>query len=296
MPAEAFVITLFDPNKNVIQAVYLYERGGRVVAPQIPADQGLSGRVIATGESVYLADIHVGMEGLKPVHFGDYATVRSILAVPMRLGGTVIGMLSAQSYQPDAYAPNHQHLLEMLASYAGIALENTRLFGEVQQLAITDALTGLYNRRQLDELGLREFSRARRFERPLAALMIDIDHFKAVNDSFGHAAGDQVLSSIAQRLQAIVREVDILGRYGGEEFVALLPETDREAACAVAGRMRTEVEKMRPVIGDTKIRVTVSIGIAMLTPAVADLKGLVANADAALYLAKRGGRNRISVR
>jgi diguanylate cyclase (GGDEF)-like protein len=183
----------------------------------------------------------------------------------------------------------------MLASYAAIALENYRLFGEVQRLAITDALTGLYNRRHLDELGLREFIRARRFERPLAALMIDIDHFKRVNDSFGHAAGDQVLASLAQRLQAIVREVDILGRYGGEEFVALLPETNRESAIGVAERMRSEVERMLPVIGETEITITVSIGIAMLTPGVADLRSLVADADAALYIAKRAGRNQVAV-
>src|SRR6185436_6503614 len=125
-------------------------------------------------------------------------------------------------------------IMSIFAKQIGISLERARLFQEVQNLALTDPLTGLNNRRHLFELGRVEFSRAERMKRPFSCMMLDIDHFKKVNDDYGHQIGDEVLQEFARFCLASVREVDLLGRYGGEEFIILLPETSRDISVHVA--------------------------------------------------------------
>ena len=294
MATEAFAITLYDKNSDSIDAVYLIDQQGRSPNQRFPADRGISGRIIQSGKSFYIPDMLEELGKIDAVHYGDPIVVRSILAVPMRLGGEITGMLSAQSYDPHAYTPDDQRLLEMLASYAAIALDNSRLLKEVQRLAITDPLTEIYNRRHLFELGQREFSRARRFERTLAVMMLDIDHFKRVNDTFGHAMGDQILFELCQRLQEGIRDVDILGRYGGEEFTIILPETEIPAARKIAERLRRRVRTLKAKDDRQEIPITVSIGIACIKADTADIHALIADADAALLKAKQSGRNRIA--
>ena len=162
-------------------------------------------------------------------------------------------------------------------------------------LAVTDCLTGLYNRRymvsHLDTL----MERARESGRPVALLVMDIDHFKDVNDSYGHAVGDEVLKEFAERIKRNVRSIDLAVRYGGEEFVAVLPETDLEAARMVAERLRRNVsEKPFEVSTDEgRITVTVSIGGTVYHGTGIDADGLLRHADEALYAAKNRGRNRV---
>jgi diguanylate cyclase (GGDEF)-like protein len=294
MPTEAFAITLYDKNTVTIEAVYQIDQQGRSPNQSFPADRGISGRIVQTGTSLYIPDMLEELGKIDAIHFGDPIVVRSILAVPMRLGGEITGMLSAQSYDPHAYTADDQRLLEMLASYAAVALDNSRLLKEVQRLAITDPLTEIYNRRHLFELGQREFSRARRFQRTLAVMMLDIDHFKRVNDTFGHAMGDQILFELCQRLQEGIRDVDILGRYGGEEFTVILPETEIPAARKIAERLRRRVRTLKAKDDRQEIPITVSIGIACIKAETADIHALIADADAALLKAKQSGRNRIA--
>ena len=129
-------------------------------------------------------------------------------------------------------------IMSIFAKQIGVSLERARLFQEVQSLALTDPLTGLHNRRSLFELGRVEFARAQRMERPFCCMMLDLDHFKQVNDQYGHLVGDQVLQEFANRCKNSVREVDLVGRYGGEELIILLPETDRKTSMQVAERLR----------------------------------------------------------
>ena len=164
---------------------------------------------------------------------------------------------------------------------------------EVERLAITDSLTGLYNHRHLFELAGREFQRARRYQLPLSVMMVDIDEFKRVNDTYGHAIGDQVLQGVSESCRKELREVDVIGRYGGDEFVALLPETGLSAACQVAERLRKSIAEK---VLDTKagqITVTVSLGIAVLDDEHLTPETLIDRADQALYVAKHNGRNRV---
>jgi diguanylate cyclase (GGDEF)-like protein len=180
-----------------------------------------------------------------------------------------------------------------LSDYAGIAIQNARMFREMQVLAITDSLTGLHNRRHFFDQAGREFDRARRYRHFLSAIMLDIDHFKSFNDAHGHAAGDRVLRAVALLCRKSLREIDILGRYGGEEFAALLPETPLPAAWNAAERLRRGVAELAVETEHGNLSVTVSVGLAAMTDDCPDLPALLARADAALYAAKAAGRNRV---
>ena len=293
---ESFVISLVNEAQAEIEAVYLVDKGGRSPSLRAPFGQGLSSYVIKTGRSLNIPDLTNPATPVQGIHFGSKETVRSVLAVPMRLGKQIIGVISTQSYKPHAYSSEDQYLMEMLASYAAIALSNTHLFQTIQQLAKTDPLTGIFNRRHLFELGQREFFRAVRFNRPMAAIMIDIDHFKRVNDNFGHATGDEVLIELAQRMQSIIRDVDILARYGGEEFTILVPEISIQAASVIAERIRKEISYKPFSAKGFLFNITVSIGIAGNISETANLGDLIELADKALYDAKHLGRNQTAVR
>jgi diguanylate cyclase (GGDEF)-like protein len=163
----------------------------------------------------------------------------------------------------------------------------------VQRLAITDSLTGLYNRRHFFELADNELQRARRYRRFLSAIMLDIDHFKQVNDTHGHAVGDHVLKEVADCCRQTMRKEDVLGRYGGDEFAIMLPESNLVATCQVAERLRQRIAQ-KPI--DTEVgpvTVTVSLGVSTLDDECSNPETLLANADQALYVAKRSGRNRV---
>jgi diguanylate cyclase (GGDEF)-like protein len=295
MPVEAFVITQFDEKKQLIQAVYLIDRSGRTPPQTASPNRGLSGRILASGQPIYIEDTLDTSQLGDAIHFGDPAQVRSVLAVPMRLRGKVKGMISAQSYAPGAYTAEDQNLLEMLASYAAIALDNAALFQNIQKMAITDELTGIYNRRYLFEVGRSELHRARRFKRPLSVFMLDIDHFKQVNDTFGHAIGDVVLHQFAQLLKSNIRDIDILGRYGGEEFIVILPETHLSEASAIAERLRTTIYETFQNLYRGSINLSVSIGVAEMNPNIHSLSRLIDRVDDAMYDAKKLGRDRVVV-
>lgn len=167
---------------------------------------------------------------------------------------------------------------------------------ELQRLASTDAQTGLLNRRAFYERLSTEFRRSIRYGRPMSLLILDLDFFKRVNDTYGHTAGDFVLSEFADIIQACIRETDVAARYGGEEFVVLLPETDEEASIKVADRIRTRTRERLFAMGQTTIRMTVSQGLAALPNDDLVTEDMLVNAaDTALYGAKRGGRDRVSV-
>jgi diguanylate cyclase (GGDEF)-like protein len=186
-------------------------------------------------------------------------------------------------------------ILSIFAKQVGVSLERARLFQEVQSLALTDPLTGLQNRRSLFELGRLEFARATRMNRPFSCMMLDLDHFKQINDTYGHPVGDQVLREFANRCKLLVREVDLLGRYGGEELLILMPETDRNTAIQVAERLRAGVAATPTRILDKEIAVTVSIGVATEDENTTQLETLIARADQAMYIAKHRGRNQVAV-
>lgn len=170
--------------------------------------------------------------------------------------------------------------------------ERNRLFAEVQRLAETDPLTGVFNRRQLFALGQHALLRAKHTAMPLSVVLLDIDHFKQVNDRAGHSAGDSVLVTLAQTCHTVLRTEDSFFRYGGEEFVALLPNTPLDQAVQIAERLRVALAAC-PIAAPEPFCVTVSFGVAALSPDCQELEPLLGRADAALYAAKRRGRNQV---
>ncbi len=219
----------------------------------------------------------------------DHATI------PLRVGGEILGNLNLVPPAGRHFNDDELRLLTAAGDQFGVAIERAQLFGEVQQLAITDGLTGLYNRRHLFVLAEREVERTRRYGHPLAILMLDLDYFKRVNDTYGHAVGDHVLCVVAERCLGNLREVDILGRYGGEEFVVLLPETSLPSAIKVAERLCRLIGG-EPVETDKgPVSVTVSLGVAPLDEDCEGLDALLERADQALYAAKARGRDQIAV-
>lgn len=221
----------------------------------------------------------------------DPHRAKSRIAIPICLQDRVLGLLRLDSHTPGNFTDRDVERLRPFANAAAIALENARLFKEVQRLASIDELTGIHNRRSLFELAERELQRARRFGHPLSAVMLDIDHFKRVNDSYGHIAGDQVLRAVAQHCREAIREVDTLGRYGGEEFVIVLPETELVGARATAERVRCRILDTEIATDQGRVAITLSLGVATLDQ-TDDLDALLKRADQALYGAKQAGRNR----
>jgi diguanylate cyclase (GGDEF)-like protein/PAS domain S-box-containing protein len=217
---------------------------------------------------------------------------RGWLGAPLLVRGELIGFLTVDNIHPDVYGETENNLAWTFAQTAAIAIDNARLFKQVHQLAITDALTGIFNRRHFFELASREFERARRFYRPLTLVMCDIDHFKSVNDTYGHLIGDQVLHMVAERFRRNLREVDLLGRYGGEEFVALLTEVDCERGSDVGERLRAAIEAPAFRVEDQNVSVSISVGVADIKDCP-NLEILLDRADQALYEAKQNGRNRV---
>ncbi len=215
------------------------------------------------------------------------------MAIPLRLADTAVGVIVLATDQPTGYGPAQRDIAGVLASHGMTAYQNARLFTQTERMATTDALTGLSNRRQFFTNALHAIAVARRQHSPLAAVMIDIDHFKQVNDVHGHHAGDQVITAVARRLAHTARTTDLLGRYGGEEFALILPDTRLDGAQVLAERLRVAIAD-EPIDTDAgPLTVTISIGVAFLTAEQADVETHLANADAALYQAKRAGRNRV---
>ncbi len=216
-----------------------------------------------------------------------------LAAVPVRIEDEVRGCLILCSPEADAFSPEELAMASAFAAEAGLAIENARLVERIQIAATTDALTGVCNRGHLYDLGSREVSRCRRYGHPLSTIMVDLDNFKRINDEHGHHTGDRVLSRVAELCVENLRESDVVGRYGGDEFAILLPETDLEQAMLTAERLRATLAA-QAVAGDGgEVDITASFGVAELDEEEETLEGLLARADGSLFDAKRGGRDRV---
>ncbi|MEW5868801.1 MAG: sensor domain-containing diguanylate cyclase [Chloroflexota bacterium] len=224
------------------------------------------------------------------------AAFQSKIAAPLILNDHILGAISLEASPPLAFNRDDLDLLASFAATATAAIHNAQLHAEVQKLAITDDLTSLYNRRGLSEIGEREVARALRFGRPLAALLMDLDNLKPINDQYGHAAGDCLLRFVAEQINIYTRKVDILCRYGGDEFVILLPENDLFDASNVAERLRAQIAQASVAFEGNQLTTSVSIGISKVTADTPDLETLLKRADSALYVAKQSGKNQVVIR
>ncbi|MGW8391602.1 GGDEF domain-containing protein [Pseudoduganella sp. HUAS MS19] len=229
-------------------------------------------------------------------HIDSFLAGGSSFAVMVTVGGTLHVLVNAFQFRLES-----EQIRDELAAHAGrlrkkrdmLKAEVAERTAELTLQASTDSMTGIANRRHLMERGNDEIERARRYHLPLALLLLDIDHFKQINDRFGHPAGDKLLQVIAQACQTNARNVDLPGRLGGEEFALLMPETSAVAARLAAERLRRAIAAITPELSGVPHQVTASFGVAALRSHDASMEGLLVRADAALYRAKNGGRNRV---
>ncbi|MBK5222189.1 MAG: sensor domain-containing diguanylate cyclase [Acidimicrobiia bacterium] len=269
-----------------------------------------NGDVLKGARPVIVSDIlaeHPYWNFPHPAHLDS--GVRCWMGVPLLLGGECTGMLTLDSYTPDFYTDEHARMALAFASQAAVALGNARSFdalrsrmAEVEALqeglreqATRDPLTGLHNRRHLMQCLEREVIASAAEGSHLSVALIDVDHFKAVNDTYGHAIGDQVLADVAQLLASQVRETDVVCRYGGEEFVVLMPATTADEAARRADRWRRAVASLDSPAAPGHAHLTVSVGIAVAPLHASMGDGLLRAADEAMYAAKSGGRDRVVV-
>lgn len=220
------------------------------------------------------------------VRFGIRDDVRTIAAIPLLSEKKMVGALVME----DLPAIDLERVVIMSMQFA-LEIKKVLLYEKVEELAITDGLTGVYVRRYFLERFNEELKRSQRYDFNFAFLMIDIDNFKKRNDTYGHLVGDVILKEIARILKESVREIDLVSRYGGEEFSILLPETDRTGAKLVAERIRERISANVFKAYDEKLNLTVSIGVSVYPEDTDDWKELIEHADAALYVAKRSGKN-----
>jgi len=218
--------------------------------------------------------------------------VQSALMLPLVSEDEPLGAMVLSSEETDSLRPLQIYFLEMLANQATTALKNALLHEEIERRARTDGLTGLFNHRFFKEKLAAEFRRFMRTQRPFSLLLIDIDHFKRVNDTYGHPAGDEVLRGVAATLRKTLRNIDVTARYGGEEFAALLLDTDSHGAVRMAERLRRAIGRINHSTEGGDLKVTVSIGVASCPGDASAEDALIELADRALYRAKAGGRNR----
>jgi diguanylate cyclase (GGDEF)-like protein len=213
----------------------------------------------------------------------------------MVLKDQLLGVLNFQRPDTDAFTIEEIELLSAVADQAAMAVKNARLHEETVELSLTDPLTGVPNRRSLFARLEMEIARANRFGNQVSVVMIDIDHFKHLNDVAGHRAGDEILRRVAGVMRGMVRRVDILARYGGEEFMLVLPQVNKVEAIEVAEKLRRAVEDTPLPHSETQPlgRITISLGVANLPGDAMVLETLVDCADAALYASKRAGRNTV---
>jgi diguanylate cyclase (GGDEF)-like protein len=255
---------------------------------------GLSGRVMRSGQPLLSLDPEDGLEPPETLERRRQADSGSLIIIPLLTTDGVIGTVTTHNrHGGRVFSERDVDLLMTLAQQAAAAIHRARLADEIKQLAATDTVTGLFSRRECLLLAQRELSRCQRLGKTSSVLMLDVDHFKQINDTYGHPAGDTVLKGIGEQCLAMKRTYDILGRYGGEEFLAFFPEASAAAARQIAERLCETVARCRFPTEFGDVSVTLSIGIATATRVDDSLETLISRADRALYAAKRGGRNRV---
>jgi diguanylate cyclase (GGDEF)-like protein/PAS domain S-box-containing protein len=285
---------LYDTYFNDIHIQVSYGFDKDYQGTRLVMGEGVMGTVAQMHQPLIITDYNT-WEGRSP----RYAAVNAhtVLAVPMLAGEHLVGIISVGDKDLDrVFTFDDMQLLHLFAQHATIAIRNARLYSDMHNLAMTDSLTGLYTRRQFFELAHLELEQVQRYGGTLSIIMVDIDNFKRVNDTHGHALGDQALQTVATHAQAELRTVDVIGRYGGEEIVILLASTDLHGAWQVAERLRQVLEKANIPNGNGTLRVTVSLGIASYdSDDNPDLDTLIDRADQALRQAKQAGKNRVAV-
>jgi diguanylate cyclase (GGDEF)-like protein len=288
--AKACSVMLLDAKRERLLAKAAYGlRTERVHSLSFKVGEGVAGWVVEKGESALINDVSQDSRFVQlPL---NQTPIASLLCVPLIARGERVGCVTATAERTNAFDQNDLEIVRFISMTIALDIENVRL----HRVAVTDPLTGAYNREFLVSRLPQEIDAAIERDRTLSVAMVDVDHFKAVNDQYGHGIGDVVLAEVARRLRGAIRAGDLLVRYGGEEFLVVLPKADAGRAWEVGERMRQRVCERAFDVGDgLALLLRISVGIAQwrLNEKMPDL---IDRADVALYGAKERGRNRVEV-
>ncbi len=290
--AAAACVAFYDQKTGLFSDWATHGLSDRFVHNMVFKPGGLADEAFTSGSHVLSNDLPGTRHRLSRLARDE--DIRSFICLPLTSRRNPLGVIYFYRKDRDTFAADDIALLQTFAHLAAGVLENARLYARVEAEARIDALTGLLNRRSFDRRLAAEHSRASRFNKPYALALIDIDHFKRVNDTHGHPAGDAVLVQLGQLLARQFREVDVVARYGGEEFAVIFPEIGSDIARDIGERMRKTIAATPFTLPDgRKIDVTVSIGVSCYPNCAGDAQDVVTTADQALYEAKQVGRNRV---
>ena len=298
LKAEQASLMIYDDTSGDLAIKFVKGLNEKIVQNlRLKPGEGIAGFVFETGKPLLVHDINEDSR-FEARQRARYKT-KSLMSIPLKVHHRKIGVLNvADKIDEDRFNEKDLKLLESIAGHAAVALERTgfyRMSEDLRKISLTDSLTELYNRRFFQDRMNEEIERARRHSHPVSLIMLDIDDFKNYNDSYGHLAGDEALRLTASIIKNSVRNIDLVVRYGGEEFAVILPLTETIAARDIAERIRTGVsgrffpdDSMR-----NSVRLTVSLGIASFPVHAGNMIELLGNADKALYLAKVSGKNKV---
>jgi diguanylate cyclase (GGDEF)-like protein len=273
---DTFGIGVYNPEQKMIDTkVKLPDKEDKTF--QLDPTKGITGKVFMTGKSVRVNNVEEDPDYLNLV----FSSV-SELCVPITVGENVIGIINVESKAPNAFSGKDQNLLELFARQLGLGIEKQRLFEKVQDLATKDPLTGLYNRRHFFDAAEAEFAQAKRYGTPLSLIMLDLDNLKTMNDYYGHTMGDRMLAEVGRLLRLGIRTADIAARYGGDEFVILLPGTNIKETYNLARRLQAFFSESQVRSTKEVVSISVSQGLAELDEDCTSLEFLLDRADTAL--------------
>ncbi|TRU37825.1 MAG: diguanylate cyclase [Microcystis aeruginosa Ma_MB_F_20061100_S20] len=301
-PEDCLVLVVDDVGKNLQLAVKILDSAGYITTYANGFKQAIE-RVETTNPDLILLDLI--MPDMEVIEFcrrlkSDtlYAHIPIIFVTDSKEKEDIVNAFNSGAVD---YINKPFYSWELLARVKiHLELKKTQeelknINSQLEKLVITDSLTGVNNRREILDLGEKELQRCRRYHRYFSVLVIDIDHFKHINDTFGHLPGDKTLITVAGAIKNCLRQVDSFGRFGGEEFVAILPETNLEDAATTAQRICQVINKLNIEIDRQKVQVTASIGVATFSPEDNNLEAVIERADHAMFAAKNQGRNRVSL-
>ncbi len=290
------VVTLFDRNTSEHEICAVSgENSGELVGQRFKHNSGLVSMVVANRHALpYRGDYDPSRQVVFTRRLVP-PDMPSLLVLPLLVHERALGTLVLGSRRKGAFGDAVRPTLEVLASHVAVSLANARMLARLEEMATLDGLTGLYNKRALIEVAAQKLKSAKRFNKPLSLLVCDIDHFKKVNDTYGHDVGDVVIKGFADVLKRVKRDTDAVGRFGGEEFVIVCEETDERGAEQLAERIRSELQAVKFPTELGTLQVTCSVGVAPCPAAGQTWEQLFKATDEALYASKRGGRNRVTV-
>lgn len=289
---RASISLIENKSEIVVKATRGYERDIVGFREKIGEEKGIIAYVAETGKSLIIPDVTK-----EPKYIPFESVEGSEICVPLIFKGEVTGVLDVEDERIGIFGDSDAQLLSTLGAHISVAIENARLYEEKEKEAITDEMTGLFNFRHFQKTLSDEIRRAKRYTHPVSVIMLDVDDFKLYNDHFGHPAGDELLRLLAKILKDSVRDTDSAYRYGGEEFVVVLPETKKEEALIFAERIMKKVRDEKFPFGESQPlgKVTISLGIASYPEDATGEEEIIDKADKALYKAKKKGKNRIGL-